>query len=221
MIGFWVLAAAAAPPNVGEIWLDATAEARVSDPISVGVTQNHRFSTGGQGVHEVLTDAGVQARLNDTFRLGTAYRFGTKADDGAWPYSHRWVVDAKARFEHQDLRIDWRERYQIRLPAADKGPRHRIRSRVRASLDIKGPITPRIAAEPFLLLGDGDGEGDGIGLSKIRFDAGFRYRNKPFDVDVLYRMEEPIRDRTDNRLHVINVGFTWNIDLRQDEDDDE
>ena len=52
---------------------------------------------------------------------------------------------------------------------------------------------------------------------KARFDAGIRYGRKHWDFDIGYRLEEPIRDRTDARLHVLYVGLSTEVDLRKDD----
>lgn len=215
------MAALAGPDNHGEIWLEAGAEARVSDGWSIGATQNYRTSTGSQGVREFLTDVSAEARVADAWRLGMAYRFGTKADDGRDRFAHRVLVEGRAKAEVGRLRLDWRERYQVRLPTADDGLRHVVRSRVRGSLDLDIPFMPRVAVEPFLALGDGDGNGKGVGLDKVRFTLGIRYRRKPFDVGLSYRLEEPVRDRTDARLHVLSLGITWKGDARREDEPDE
>ncbi len=132
--------------------------------------------------------------------------------------SHRLVADGKFELEPSKwLELDQRLRYQVRLPAAGKAMRHVVRARVRAGFDTDTKIEPRLAAEIFLNLGDNDGEGDGIGVPKARFDAGIRYGRKHWDFDIGYRLEEPIRDRTDARLHVLYVGLSTEVDLRKDD----
>lgn len=212
-------ALAAGPPNVGEVWSEISLEARVADDVKVQGTQNFRLGTGEGGIAEILTDLGVAYRLTKKADLGMAYRFGRKTEgDDPYEFSHRLVLDGKVEADATKwLELDNRLRYQVRLPAAGKAMRHVVRTRVRASIDTDTKIEPRLAAELFLNLGDNDGEGDGIGVPKARFDAGIRYGRKHWDFDVGYRLEEPIRDRTDARRHVLFVALSTEMDLRKDD----
>lgn len=210
----------AAPPNTAEVWASAGFEARVSDPVELELTQHVRLGSGPVRVTEVLTDAGGSVRLSDTWRVATAYRIGSKLKDDGRFFAHRAVLDWKGKWKLGRVKLDWRERYQLRLPAPDYDARHTLRSRLRASFDIDQPVTPRVAVEPFVSFGDGNGTGDGLGLPKVRFDVFFRVRlkKKRADLDVGYRLEEPIRDRAEPRLHVLSIGLNTRVDLRRDDD---
>ena len=113
----WLAAAAmAAPPAAAEVWTSAGVEARVSDPVGVGLTQNVRFGSGPARVNEVLTDLSGEVKLSDAWALQAAYRFGSKLDDDARLFAHRGTFDTKAGWDVGRLGLDWRERYQVRLP---------------------------------------------------------------------------------------------------------
>ena len=212
----WVLASAAlaAPPSEGEVWTDFGAEVRVSKPVRLEAEQSVRVATAERRL-EALTDIGARWKLSKSFDVESAWRTGRRRVDGVGEWVNRWNGDIKADTDAGPVELDGRFRYQIRLPSAIRRTEHVARLRLRTSLDLDGDIEPRLAAEGFLVTHDPYGGGPGI--EKLRFDAGVRYGRKRYDLDLLYRHEEPVQDRADARLHIFAVKLTWELDLRKDD----
>lgn len=197
--------ALAGRPSDGALWTEVEATVEATDAVDISLGEQLRLgSREGDGT-EALTDLSVGFQLAKWLDLGTGYRLGLGGFDEGLSVEHRLNVDVAGSAKLQPLKLSLRERYQVRVPTAETKLKQVWRSKLAAKLKTDLPVVPHISVEPWVALGDREG----AVFEKCRFEAGVEIPMGKLELDLAYRLDEPVADENDPRLHVAVVSVGW------------
>jgi hypothetical protein len=192
-----------------QLWTSAEVRYRVARRTRLEAALELRADEDLSRLGSVLPSVAVTYDPSRRVRLGFGYRYEYERDRrGNLESAHRLHGDVSLRGDGRPLRFNYRLRFQERFEDRSSGfdTTDTIRNRLGVSYDTGRAVTPDASVELFTRLGDEDGL-----HTKVRFTIGAGRGFDDQEVEVFYRLEVPIDDRTDPNLHII--GIAYELDL--------
>ena len=176
--------------------------------LQIRFDQHLRFDEDWTRLQKVMPELSVRLKLGKHVRLGSGYRFKyERSGSGDFKNEHRLHGDATFRIKLAALRLDHRVRFQETFD--DGEYRHTLRNRLRLGLAFWKEVRPFVAAELFNPFGDDQG----FRVGKWRFTAGSSLELGDHSLDVFYRCELPQDSFDEPRLHIIGLGYHYDLPL--------
>ncbi len=206
LLSLWWPSAAAAQSDA-QLWLSAGVRFRVHRAVHLDLEQGLRFDENMSHLGRVLPEVGLSVRPTDWLRLSAGYRF-TWVNDNNPDGRHRVQLDARASGELGRFEWVYRLRYQAGLREG-RTTRHALRSLIEAGVDTGTPVTPVASTEIFTSMG----HGEGVELYAWRGTVGLDIEHERHNLSLFYRLEIPIRDPGEPTLHILGLGYRYDLKL--------
>lgn len=210
-------ASAAEPAQQGtynrlELWSAASLDFDLKKKFEIGVTQNLRITPDPLRVWELLTDVGLTKDVSKALRFGVGLRGGARDFvPGRLEPRFRAHVDARLKGDLGRVRLSLRERYQYRIPTWVRSGAHTIRSKGQIEVKVHDDADIFVAVEPYVRPAASP-------LERLRVEGGVKVDlPDKMDLEVLYRLEEPIADpEGDPRSHIVAVALKKRLKIRRE-----
>lgn len=142
----------AAQVSDGGLWLGVEAEYKVNKKIDLSAELQNRLRDNMRRYKTSLIDLGVKYDFSDYLSGYFTYRIGHRLDDeGLFTWRERFNTDLKLKVPVNDVRIDFRVRYQAgsrnpeeRIADYRRAMRYRIKVRTKIAKKTKGAIVGEI-----------------------------------------------------------------------------
>ena len=196
-----------------QLWTETGVRLKATKAFAVTLTENIRLRDNFATFDSVKSDLEAEWRAHKHFRLGIGYRLSFETNkNGRFEGAHRVHLQAVARNKTGPLRLSYRVRFQEGIKREDQETRlrHVLRNRFKVGVDTDTIAEPDIAVEVFNRFAD---EAP-VQLQTLRTTLGLGIRpNKHHRVRTYYRLEIPLFDTTDPRLHIIGVGYQYRFKI--------
>jgi hypothetical protein len=160
----------------------------------------------------VMPEVELRYRLIKALHLGGGYRFMYKRDgDGEFENAHRVFFDAKVRWLIATMGMCVRMRLQDNFEWTKKGERKdtpSLRTAVGATYRAWDTVRPFLTGEHFLALDSANA----APTRKWRVTMGAELRWSPLDWEAYYRLDIPVDDEDEARIHIVGLTMFMDID---------
>lgn len=206
----WMPQPARAQTDEAQLWLSSGLRFRPIRSVRIDFDQGLRFDEDISRLSEVLPELSVSYDPVRFLRLGVGYRVSFEVEnEGDFEDYHRLHLDARLRGEIDRVELSYRLRFQERLwsDGGELQARHVFRNRLQIAIDTDSPFTPSLSGELFMRVG----HDEIASLPKWRLTAGVTIDLDEHTLEVFYRFEAPIEDETDPRLHILGLGYRYEL----------
>ena len=202
-----------------QLWTSASLRAELVEDFRLELTQHLRFDEDVSRVLSIMPELSASYDPAKPLRLSLGYRFiYEREQDRQLDDAHRLTFDARLRGDLDPIRISYRLRIQevFEQKASGLEVRNTLRNRLGVSWDTDTPLTPEVSAEIYTRIG-----GDKAALfHKLRLTAGASYDIDDVELELFYRLELPIDQPLEPVLHIIGLGFRYDLSLVDEEEDE-
>jgi hypothetical protein len=207
------LLAVAAPARADsdvQQWSEIGVDYGIDKKTSVGAVAGIRFDQDVSRVAEILPEAGIAYKIKKWFRIGAGYRFEYSRDeDDEFVPRHRFDGFVRLHQDAGDVRFEARLKYTESIrPDKNDDFKHTVRPRALVAYRASKRWVPSISAEGFLAIDDND---EAVGLAKMRYTLAVAHDMKDQELEVYYRLEQPVADPMDPLVHIIGLGLYFDL----------
>lgn len=196
--------------NDAGLWLNLSAEKKITQKFSTQLTQSFRLNENFSELGTSFSEIGVNYKIQKRLSIGAAYRFSQKRRvDDFYSMRHRYNIDISYKLKIKKLSITLRERFQSRYKdykTSEKGnvPKNYFRSKITMRYNLNKKYTPFISGELFYQLAEQ--------IDNLRFKAGFDYEfNKFSTLNLYYMIDKEINVKNPWTNYVIGLGYNYSF----------
>lgn len=195
-----------------QLWTSASLRYRPARRVRIELEQNLRFDENISRLSSAMPGISVSYDPVRALRLGVGYRFIWERGDSSFGSAHRLHADARVRGDVGRVSFSYRLRFQEKLVGEDGDgdgleTRHTLRNRVGLAVDTDSLVTPTLSAELYTRVG----HGEGATLRKWRLTMGVDLDLDDHRVNLFYRVEASIEDEQDPTLHILGIGYRFDL----------
>ena len=196
----------AATANADDVqqWTEVGVKHDFTKKASISFDQHIRFDEDVSRLGSFMPELGAQYRIQKWLRFGLGYRLQyERSGSGDMRSRHRFFGNARARYDLDPVRLEYRLQFQDQLRPDDADDRWRqtVRNRIDVSYRDLKPWIPGAAVEAHNTVDAG------FELEKIWITAGAAYAKKDLEIEVFYRAELPQADPMEPTLHILGAAF--------------
>jgi hypothetical protein len=196
--------------NDAGLWLNLSAEKKITQKFSTQLTQSFRLNENFSELGTSFSEIGVNYKIQKRLSVGAAYRFSQKRRvDDFYSMRHRYNIDISYKLKIKKINITLRERFQSRYKdygTSEKGnvPKNYFRSKITMRYNLNKKYTPFISGELFYQLAEQ--------IDNLRFKAGFDYEfNKFSSLNLYYMVDKEINVKNPWTNYVIGLGYNYSF----------
>ncbi len=196
---FFISAAVNAQVNDAGLWISLAAEKKITQKLSLGLSQETRFDENISRLATSYTDVGAEYRIFKFLSAGIHYRYvRSRQLTGFYEPRQRFYADVSYRYRNKPVIVTLRQRLQAqyrntRNDSKTKSPESYLRSKLTVKFDLDKKYFPYISTELFFQLNNDLGNE----IDNIRYAAGFDYELNNFHAVGLYYL-------INKEIHVVN-----------------
>lgn len=207
-------ASAFAQVNDAGLWMSVQLEKNITRRVMIYVAEELRMNENFTEAGTVFTEAGVEYRFPNIFRVSGAYRFiQRRRVDDFYSMRHRFLLDVSARKKFGNFQFILRERFQGQIADIDRDDdggiwEYTLRNKLSLKYDFGKKYAPFISGELFYPLNKPEGNE----LDQYRVSAGIEYEfNKRSSAQLGYLVDREINVNDPLTEYVITLNFTYRL----------
>jgi len=191
-------------------WLSVNAEKKITQALSVSLSEEFRLNENMNEFGTFFTDAGLTYKINKYLRISANYRFICKRRlDDSYSNRHRYYFDLTVRKKFKPVTLSLRTRFQSQYAdifSSEDGkiPAYYLRDKLTIKYDAGKHIQPYFYAEIYTPLK----HPYDVFIDKTRYCAGFEYEiNRMNTIDVFYLFQKEYNVKAPETDYVIGLGY--------------
>jgi hypothetical protein len=206
---------ATAQVNDAGLWASLSIEKKVTQRLSIGLTEELRFNENISELATMFTDLGVGYKFfkDEVLGISANYRYiRKKSVEDYYSSRHRWYGDLTLKKKFGMITPSIRTRFQSQFrdegtTEASWNAEYYMRNRLMLKFDLEKKYRPYLGAELYTQLDGGDMLND-----NVRISAGVDYSfNEQSAVNLGYLLDREFNVNNPVRNYVITVGYGFSF----------
>lgn len=200
--------------NDAGLWLSFNFTKKINPAWSVTLSEELRMDENITEAGTVFSDAGINYKINNRFRVSANYRYINKRrPDVSYDKRHRYYFDFSYRDKFSRIATILRVRYESQYKdvfSSSKGfvPENHLRGKLTFKFDLDKKYTPYLYSEIFMPLNNPKVKS----IDNGRYCAGIEYKfSRVHTLDAFYMIQQEYHVKNPKRDYIIGLGYNLTL----------
>jgi len=199
--------------NDAGLWLSLNIEKKINKKWSLGISQEFRYNENITELGTILTEIGVNYRINKTIRVSGNYRFANKLlIDNTYNQRHRFFADINLRKKVNSFQFSYRARIQnqfkdLRSRSDEAVFMYYLRNKISASYNFNKKWNTFFSIENYTPLNV-----ENYFTDNVRYSIGTEYSiNKFNSLELFYLIQKEYNVNNPFTDYILGIAYNYSF----------